>query len=114
MNGPAGVFEREAFTLGTVELIDAATKSGFSVIGGGHSAAVVERLFNLFWINGSWQKRLTAEDAENRRGLLFFSASLGVLCGFPDRPENNKKSRSGTTWCGIQDRSYQYGWGCLY
>ncbi len=29
MNGPAGVFEREAFTLGTVELIDAATKSGF-------------------------------------------------------------------------------------
>ena len=44
MNGPAGVFEREAFTLGTVELIDAATKSGFSVIGGGHSAAVVEQL----------------------------------------------------------------------
>ncbi|MCG7849673.1 MAG: hypothetical protein MIO93_10905, partial [ANME-2 cluster archaeon] len=26
-----------------------------------------------------WQKRLTAEDAEDRRGLLFFSASLCVL-----------------------------------
>ena len=44
MNGPAGVFEREPFTLGTVELIDAAIKSGFSVISGGHSAAVVEQL----------------------------------------------------------------------
>jgi len=44
MNGPAGVFEREPFTLGTVELIEAATESGFSVIGGGHSAAVVEQL----------------------------------------------------------------------
>ena len=29
---------------GTVELIHAATKSGFSVIGGGHSAAVVQQL----------------------------------------------------------------------
>ena len=44
MNGPAGVFEREAFTLGTVELIEAAAKSGFSVVGGGHSAAAVEQL----------------------------------------------------------------------
>ena len=53
-----------------------------------------ERLFNLFWINGSWQKKLNAEDAEKRKGLLFFSASLSVLCGFTDRPENNKKSRN--------------------
>ena len=53
-------------------------------------------LFNLFWINGSWQKRLTAEDAEDRRGLLIFSASLCVLSGFLDRPENNKKSREHT------------------
>lgn len=44
MNGPAGVFEKEAFTLGTVELVEAATESGFSVIGGGHIAAVVEQL----------------------------------------------------------------------
>jgi len=44
MNGPAGVFERVPFTLGTVELIEAAAKSGFSVIGGGHSAAAVEQL----------------------------------------------------------------------
>jgi phosphoglycerate kinase len=44
MNGPAGVFEKDAFTLGTVELIQAATYSGFSVIGGGHIAAAVEQL----------------------------------------------------------------------
>ena len=44
MNGPAGVFEREPFSFGTVELVEAATESGFSVIGGGHSAAVVEQL----------------------------------------------------------------------
>ena len=43
---------------------------------------------------GHGKKRLTAEDAEDRRGLLFFSASLCVLGGFPDRPENNKKSLS--------------------
>lgn len=44
MNGPAGVFEKDAFTLGTVELVHAATRSGFSVIGGGHIASVVEQL----------------------------------------------------------------------
>jgi hypothetical protein len=37
-------------------------------------------------------KKITAEDAVDRRGLLIFSASLCVLGGFPDRPENNKKS----------------------
>jgi len=44
MNGPAGVFEKEAFALGTYELIKAGTKSGFSVIGGGHVAAAAEQL----------------------------------------------------------------------
>lgn len=44
MNGPAGMFEKDAFALGTVELMQAATHSGFSVIGGGHSAAVVQQL----------------------------------------------------------------------
>jgi hypothetical protein len=37
-------------------------------------------------------KKITAEDAVDRRGLLIFSASLCVPGGFPDRPENNKKS----------------------
>jgi phosphoglycerate kinase len=44
MNGPSGVFEKEAFALGTNELIKAGTRSGFSVIGGGHIAAAVEQL----------------------------------------------------------------------
>jgi phosphoglycerate kinase len=39
MNGPAGIFENDAFALGTQELILAATKSKFSIIGGGHIAA---------------------------------------------------------------------------
>ncbi len=44
MNGPAGVFENEAFALGTNELIKAGTRSGFSVVGGGHIAAAAEQL----------------------------------------------------------------------
>jgi len=44
MNGPAGVFEKEAFALGTHELIKAGVKAGFSVIGGGHIAAAAEQL----------------------------------------------------------------------
>ncbi|MCZ7380197.1 MAG: phosphoglycerate kinase [Candidatus Methanoperedens sp.] len=44
MNGPAGVFEKEAFALGTQELIKAGAKSGFSVIGGGHIAAAAEQM----------------------------------------------------------------------
>jgi len=39
MNGPAGLFEKDAFALGTKELLLAATKSKFSIIGGGHIAA---------------------------------------------------------------------------
>jgi phosphoglycerate kinase len=44
MNGPAGVFENETFALGTNELIKAGTKSGFSIVGGGHIAAAAEQL----------------------------------------------------------------------
>ena len=44
MNGPAGVFEKDAFALGTSEIIKAGTQSGFSIIGGGHIAAAAEQL----------------------------------------------------------------------
>ena len=44
MNGPAGVFEKETFAMGTNEIVKAGTQSGFSVIGGGHIAAAVEQL----------------------------------------------------------------------
>ncbi|HDR73324.1 MAG TPA: phosphoglycerate kinase [Methanoculleus sp.] len=44
MNGPAGVFEEEPFATGTHELLKAATKAEFSVVGGGHTAAVIEKL----------------------------------------------------------------------
>jgi phosphoglycerate kinase len=43
-NGPAGVFEEEAFALGTIELLNAAARVPFSVIGGGHTGAMVEKL----------------------------------------------------------------------
>ncbi|WOF16940.1 phosphoglycerate kinase [Methanoplanus sp. FWC-SCC4] len=43
-NGPAGVFEEEAFSTGTFELLKAAGKADFSVVGGGHTAVVVESL----------------------------------------------------------------------
>jgi phosphoglycerate kinase len=44
MNGPAGVFEEAVFATGTDELLKAATKAEFSVAGGGHTAAVIEKL----------------------------------------------------------------------
>ena len=43
-NGPAGVFEERDFATGTFELLRAASKTPFSIIGGGHTAAVVEKL----------------------------------------------------------------------
>jgi phosphoglycerate kinase len=43
-NGPAGVFEDPDFATGTFELLRAASKVGFSVVGGGHTAAVIEKL----------------------------------------------------------------------
>ncbi len=45
LNGPAGVFEIEEFSLGTKELFTAiANSSAFKVVGGGHTVAVVEQL----------------------------------------------------------------------
>jgi phosphoglycerate kinase len=43
-NGPAGVFEDRDFATGTFELLKAASKTPYSIIGGGHTAAVVEQL----------------------------------------------------------------------
>lgn len=44
LNGPAGVSENPDFALGTHEIIRAATKAQFSIIGGGHISAEVHRL----------------------------------------------------------------------
>src|SRR3990172_3464366 len=45
MNGPAGVFELEEFSLGTREIFPAgANSAAFTVVGGGHTVAVVEQL----------------------------------------------------------------------
>lgn len=44
LNGPAGVFEDDLFAFGTIELLKAASKADFSVVGGGHTAAVIEKL----------------------------------------------------------------------
>jgi phosphoglycerate kinase len=44
LNGPAGVFEDPEFALGTHELLKAASRAKFSVIGGGHTAAVIEKM----------------------------------------------------------------------
>lgn len=44
LNGPAGVSEIADFALGTHEIIQAATKSEFSIIGGGHITAEVAHL----------------------------------------------------------------------
>jgi phosphoglycerate kinase len=43
-NGPAGVFEDPDFATGTFELLRAASRVEFSVVGGGHTAAVIEKL----------------------------------------------------------------------
>jgi phosphoglycerate kinase len=43
-NGPAGVFEDPDFATGTYELIRAASRVEFSVVGGGHTAVVIEKL----------------------------------------------------------------------
>jgi len=44
LNGPAGVSENPDFALGTHEIIRAAAKAQFSIIGGGHISAEVNRL----------------------------------------------------------------------
>lgn len=43
-NGPAGVFEDVDFAAGTIELLRAAADAEFSVVGGGHTAAVIEKM----------------------------------------------------------------------
>ena len=43
-NGPAGVFEEPDFATGTYELVRAASQTEFSVVGGGHTAVVIEKL----------------------------------------------------------------------
>jgi phosphoglycerate kinase len=42
LNGPAGIFENPEFAAGTRDILMAAAKARFSVVGGGHSAAAVE------------------------------------------------------------------------
>jgi len=44
VNGPAGVFEDAAFAVGTHEILRASSKVPFSVVGGGHTAAVIEKM----------------------------------------------------------------------
>ena len=44
VNGPAGVFEEPDFATGTYELLRTASQVEFSVVGGGHTAAVIEKL----------------------------------------------------------------------
>lgn len=44
-NGPAGVFEKEDFNIGTEDLLNAiASAPGFSIIGGGHLAAAANQM----------------------------------------------------------------------
>ncbi|MCK5558954.1 MAG: phosphoglycerate kinase, partial [Thermoplasmata archaeon] len=44
-NGPAGVFEHEDFALGTNEIFNAiANSKGFSIVSGGETTAVVNKL----------------------------------------------------------------------
>ncbi|MDD2666344.1 MAG: phosphoglycerate kinase [Methanocellales archaeon] len=43
LHGPAGVFEKENFALGTLEMMKAITKAGFSIVGGGHTGAAVQK-----------------------------------------------------------------------
>ena len=47
-NGPLGMFEKEEFSRGTVEIAKAIAQSdAFSVVGGGESIEVLEDLFLL-------------------------------------------------------------------
>ena len=44
LNGPAGLFEETDFATGTYEILKAASRVEFSVVGGGHTAAVIEKM----------------------------------------------------------------------
>jgi phosphoglycerate kinase len=43
-NGPAGLFEEPDFATGTYEMLKAASRVEFSVLGGGNTAAVIEKM----------------------------------------------------------------------
>ncbi len=44
-NGPAGVFEKEGFSIGTEDILNAiASSPGYSIIGGGHLAAAASHM----------------------------------------------------------------------
>ena len=43
-NGPAGLFEEPDFATGTYEMLKAASRVEFSVVGGGHTAVVIEKM----------------------------------------------------------------------
>jgi len=44
INGPAGIFENPEFATGTNDILMAASKTKFSVVGGGHSSAAVDQM----------------------------------------------------------------------
>lgn len=44
LNGPTGIFEQENFKQGTVEILNAMIESGYSIAGGGHTIAAIEKL----------------------------------------------------------------------
>ena len=44
INGPAGVFEDERFTLGTSEILKAVSKAKYSVVGGGHISSAARMI----------------------------------------------------------------------
>jgi phosphoglycerate kinase len=44
LNGPTGIFEQENFKQGTVEILKAMIESGYSIAGGGHTIAAIEKL----------------------------------------------------------------------
>jgi phosphoglycerate kinase len=44
INGPAGIFENPEFAVGTNDVLMAASRAKFSVVGGGHSSAAVDQM----------------------------------------------------------------------
>jgi phosphoglycerate kinase len=81
-NGPAGVFEEKDFATGTYELLKAASRVEFSVVGGGHTAVVIEKMgiekdFTHISTGGGacieflTGKKLPAVDALERSKALF-------------------------------------------
>lgn len=44
LNGPAGIFENPEFAVGTNDILMAASRAKFSIVGGGHSSAAVDQM----------------------------------------------------------------------